>query len=99
MFNNPEALKEQFLKAQEMLSALHVTGSAGGGIVTVTMNGAMDILSVHLDEVAVDPRDISMLQDLIVAASVDAKQKVKEKLEQNVNPLMKGLSGLGSFFQ
>lgn len=84
MLKNPQALKDQFSKVQEEIKKIEETGSAGGGIVKVTMNGEFEILKVDLNPIAVDPRDIQMLQDLIVAASHDASSKIKASLENRV---------------
>ena len=92
MLKNAQSIKEQLAKVQEELEDLTATGSSGGGIVKVTMNGKFETQSVYLDPIAVDPRDVPMLQDLIVAASRDAMSKVKEQLEARLGPMMGGLN-------
>ena len=92
MLKNAQSIKEQLAKVQEELEDLTATGSSGGSIVKVTMNGKFEIQSVYLDPIAVDPRDVPMLQDLIVAASRDAMSKVKEQLEAHLGPMMGGLN-------
>ncbi|MBR5867491.1 MAG: YbaB/EbfC family nucleoid-associated protein [Spirochaetaceae bacterium] len=92
MLKNAQSIKEQLAKVQEELEDLTATGSSGGSIVKVTMNGKFEIQSVYLDPIAVDPRDVPMLQDLIVAASRDAMSKVKEQLEARLGPMMGGLN-------
>ena len=92
MLKNAQSIKEQLAKVQEELEDLTATGSSGGSIVKVTMNGKFEIQSVYLDPIAVDPRDVPMLQDLIVAASRDAMSKVKEQLEARLGPMMCGLN-------
>ena len=92
MLKNAQSIKEQLAKVQEELEDLTATGSSGGSIVNVTMNGKFEIQSVYLDPIAVDPRDVPMLQDLIVAASRDAMSKVKEHLEARLGPMMGGLN-------
>ena len=84
MLKNAQSIKEQLAKVQEELEDLTATGSSGGSIVKVTMNGKFEIQSVYLDPIAVDPRDVPMLQDLIVAASRDAMSKVKEQYQYQV---------------
>lgn len=81
MLKNAKALQEQFSRMQGQLDETRVVGSSGGGIVKIELNGKFEILSVTLDPVAVDPRDVPMLQDLIVAAHRDASEKVKEVLK------------------
>ncbi len=90
ILKNAKGIQEQFAHLQEELADLTVTGSAGGGIVKIEMNGQFDLLAIKLDPVCVDPRDLSMLQDLIVAAHTDAAQKVKELLKTKMGPLAGG---------
>jgi DNA-binding YbaB/EbfC family protein len=90
------AVKEQAAALQEQFKEISVTGSAGGGMVKVTVNGQFELLAVELDPVAVDPRDIPMLQDLIVAAHHDAQRKIQDILKQKIGPVMSSfMSGLG----
>lgn len=92
ILKNAKSLQEQFGKIQQELSSTTVTGSSGGGIVKVTLNGQFELLSVQLDPIAVDPRDIPMLQDLIVAAHADASAKVREILKTRLGPLAGGMN-------
>lgn len=91
MLKNAQSIKEQLSKVQDELREMTATGSAGGGIVKVTVNGQLEVQDVFLDAVAVDPRDIPMLQDLIVAASRDAMSRVKEALSEKLGPMMGGM--------
>ena len=90
ILKNASAFQEQFAKMQESLSSEIATGSSGGGIVSVTLNGRFELVAVRLDPVAVDPRDIPMLQDLIVAAHADAIERIKELLKERMGPLAGG---------
>ncbi len=94
---NMDSLKENLEKAQAELAAMEVVGSSGGNIVKVTINGRMEIVRIQLDPVCVDPRDIKMLEDLIVAAHHDAMSKIREKIKEKSGPLLGGmdLPGLG----
>jgi nucleoid-associated protein EbfC len=94
LLKNAKAMQEQFAKMQAELAEVTVTGSSGGGIVKVTMNGQFELIDVSLDPIAVDPRDIPMLQDLIVAAHADASEKVKDILKAKVGPLAGAFGGL-----
>src|SRR5215813_12230189 len=78
LMQQAQALQEQMQKAQERLAQKTVTGSSGGGMVLVTANGKGEIQKVQIDKQAVDPRDVPMLEDLILAAvnSVKADGKV-----------------------
>jgi len=93
IMKNAKALQEQFGQIQQELAAMSITGASGGGIVKVTLNGQFDLLKVEIDPIAVDPRDVPMLQDLIVSAHVDASNKVKEQLKARLGPL----AGAGGF--
>ncbi|MBP3417417.1 MAG: YbaB/EbfC family nucleoid-associated protein [Spirochaetaceae bacterium] len=94
---NAQSIKEQLAKVQDELKVLQVTGSAGGNIVRVTINGQFQVVSVDLDPIAVDPRDVPMLQDLIVAASRDAYSRMLELNKERLGPMLGGLNipGMG----
>lgn len=94
ILKNAKSIQEQFNKAQEELSLVTVTGSSGGGIVKVTLNGKFEMVGVALDPIAVDPRDVPMLQDLLVAAHADASEKVKEVIKEKLGPMAGGLPSL-----
>ena len=94
LLKNAQSMQAQFGQIQEELSRVSVVGSSGGGIVKVTMNGKFELLGVSLDPIAVDARDIPMLQDLIVAAHVDASEKIKELLKTKFGPLAGAIPGL-----
>lgn len=85
-------MKEQLQKAQEQLSQLTVTGSAGGNMVNVTLNGKFEITSLTLDPICVDNRDVPMLQDLIKAAHHDALYKLQEQMKSQLGPMVAGLN-------
>ena len=74
------------------------SASAGGGAVTVTVSGKKEVLSVKLAEEVVDPNDIEMLQDLIVAATNEALRKMEEESQAAMSKLTGGLGGLGGGF-
>lgn len=78
--------QEQMAAAQEELEEAEIEGSSGGGLVTVTMNGKKKLLALNIKPEAVDPDDIEMLEDLIIAAYNDAAEKA-EKMEKELSPL------------
>ncbi|MDR2202657.1 MAG: YbaB/EbfC family nucleoid-associated protein [Clostridiales bacterium] len=86
MMKQAQKMQEQMLKAQEELEDTELTGEAGGGIVTVTMNGKKRMLGVSVKPEAVDPDDVEMLEDLILAAYNDAYERAGE-LEQEKLPM------------
>ncbi|MDT4974973.1 MAG: nucleoid-associated protein EbfC, partial [Pseudonocardiales bacterium] len=87
-------MQEQMLAAQDELSNTEVSGSAGGGLLTVTMLGTGELTAVTIDPKAVDPDDIETLQDLIIAAVRDASHAVGELAAEKMGPLAGG-GGLG----
>jgi DNA-binding YbaB/EbfC family protein len=80
-----QSLQSRMGEIQERLKAVRVTGSAGGGIVTIEMNGQMDVEKVTVSPEAVDPKDIKMLEDLILAALTDTLNRLKEKLKEEAS--------------
>lgn len=87
--------REMEAQAQE-LSQTEFEGSAGGGAVVVKCNGSKQVLEVKLSSEVVDPDDIEMLEDLIVAATNEAMGKAENMAASNMNKLTGGLGGLGS---
>ena len=85
MMKQAQKMQEQMARAQEELEEREVEGSAGGGMVGVTMNGKKRLVAVSIDPEAVDPDDIEMLEDLIIAAYNDAYSKAEE-LEKELMP-------------
>ncbi|MEO8348007.1 MAG: YbaB/EbfC family nucleoid-associated protein [Acidobacteriota bacterium] len=78
-------------KVQAELEALLLTVSSGGGLVRIEMTGAKEILSVRIDPSAVDPTDVEMLQDLVLAALRDAARQVDEAVQKKTSALLGGL--------
>ena len=92
-----QAMQEQMAKVQEQAAAKTVSGTAGGGIVTVTANGAKQIVSVVLDPEVVKSGDVEMLQDLVVAASNEALRKAHEMRAEEMKSVTGGLKIPGLF--
>jgi nucleoid-associated protein EbfC len=78
-------------RLQQHMAETRVEGNAGGGMVTVVMNGAKQVQSVKIDPEAVSKDDVEMLQDLIVAALNDAHRKADEEMQKNMGGMMGGL--------
>lgn len=97
LLKNAQAVKDSMAKVQEELQKLEETGSSGGGLVKITMNGKFEILRVEIDPIAVDPRDVPMLQDLILAASKQASEKIQESLKSKMGPMMGNMNIPGLF--
>ncbi len=78
-------------RLQKQMNDLRVEASAGGGMVTVVLNGAKQVQSLKIDPEVVSKDDVEMLQDLIVAAINDAQRKADEELQKQMGGLMGGL--------
>jgi len=89
--------KQMQEKMQQQMAELRVEATAGGGMVTVTMSGTKQLLSLKIDPDVVSKEDVEMLQDLIVAAINDAARKVDEQLGQQMSGLMGGMKIPGLF--
>jgi hypothetical protein len=89
--------KEMQDKLQRELADLRVEGTSGGGIVSLTLDGQKNLVSVRLEPEVINPDDIEMLQDLIVAAFNDASAKVDEQVAQKLGALGGGLKIPGLF--
>lgn len=96
-----KSMQEKMAKIQADLSNKTLTGSAGGGMVEVTVNGQGEVLGISIEEVVIDPKETAMLQDLIVAATNDALRRAKELSQQELGQLTGGLNipGLTNFMK
>lgn len=90
-----QKMQEDMARAQEQLAQETVSASAGGGAVTATVTGALELVSVEIGPDAVDPEDVEMLQDVIVAAVNEAMRAAQELANQRMGAVTGGLSGLG----
>ena len=93
-----QRMQRQMEETTKELEEKEYSASAGGGAVTVTVSGKKEVLSVKLAEEVVDPDDIEMLQDLIVAATNEALRKMEEESQAAMSKLTGGLGGLGGGF-
>lgn len=84
-------LQQQLAAAQARLAEAEVTGTAGGGLVTVTVSGSGEFKSVRIDPRAVDPEDVEALEDLVLAAIHNASESVRKLTEETMGPLTGGL--------
>jgi nucleoid-associated protein EbfC len=89
--------KEMQERLQKQMAGMRVEATAGGGMVTVVVNGSKQIESLKIDPEVVSASDVEMLQDMIVAAVNDAHRKVDEQLGQQMSGLMGGLRIPGLF--
>jgi DNA-binding YbaB/EbfC family protein len=84
-------------RLQKQMQELRVEATAGGGMVTVIMNGAKQIQSLKIDPEAVSKEDVEMLQDLILAAINDAQRKADDEIQKQMGGMMGGLKIPGMF--
>ena len=98
---NPKQLMKQVQQMKEQMqqrmSEMRVEGSAGGGMVKATMNGSKELLAVTIEKEAVDPNDVEMLQDLVVAAVNEAARKVDEEMQSSLGAMTGGMKIPGLF--
>ena len=98
LMKQAQRMQRQVEETTKELEEKEYSASAGGGAVTVTVSGKKEVLSVKLAEEVVDPDDIEMLQDLIVAATNEALRKMEEESQAAMSKLAGGLGGLGGGF-
>jgi DNA-binding YbaB/EbfC family protein len=98
---NPKQLMKQVQQMQDQMQRkmqeLRVEGSAGGGMVKATMSGSKELISVVIEKEAVDPNDVEMLQDLVVAAVNEATRKVDEEMQSSLGAMTGGMKIPGLF--
>jgi DNA-binding YbaB/EbfC family protein len=88
-----QTMQQQLVEAQSRVAAQSVEGQSGGGVVRVTMTGGFEFTSVRIDPAAVDPSDVEMLQDLVLAAIRDAVGKVNALNQDAMQSMTGGLGG------
>lgn len=87
-----KALQDKMVKMQEELALKTVEATAGGGMVTVVVNGRQELVSIKIDRQVVDPEDVEMLQDLVLAAVNDGLRKAQEMAAGEMGKLTGGLN-------
>ena len=91
MMKQAQKMQAQILKIQEEMAERTVEASSGGGMVTVTANGKQEILAIRIEPEVVDPQDVDMLQDLVVAAVNEALKKAQEMVSEEMAKVTGGL--------
>jgi nucleoid-associated protein EbfC len=94
MMRQVQQMQADMAKAQEALKSEVVEASAGGGMVTVKITGALELKEITIDPQAVDPEDVELLQDMVLAAVNEAIRSAQELAERRLGGAMGGLSGL-----
>ncbi|MGI5212896.1 YbaB/EbfC family nucleoid-associated protein [Plantactinospora sp. CA-290183] len=95
MMKQAQKMQQQIAVAQAELAEAELTGTAGGGLVTVTITGAGEVKAVKIDPRAVDPDDVETLEDLVLAAVHNANDEVRKLTEEKMGPVTGGMGGLG----
>ena len=97
MMKQAQKMQQDLMKMQEELEQATYTATAGGGVVTATVSGKRELVSLDIDPEAVDPEDVEMLQDMVVAAVNEAMRKAEAEANANMSKLTGGLN-LGGLF-
>ena len=92
MMKQVQQMQKQMAKAQEELAHEEVEASAGGGMVTAKVTGDLRITSIKIDPGAVDPDDVEMLEDMVLAATNEALRAAQERASQKLGGLTGGLN-------
>jgi DNA-binding YbaB/EbfC family protein len=92
MLKQAQAMQARMAELQAQLEQVEMTGAAGGGMVSVTVNGKGEARQVKIDPSLADPEEIEVLEDLVVAAFNDAKAKVEAHVSQEMSKLTGGLN-------
>ena len=95
MMKQAQKMQQDLLKMQQDLETQTYTASAGGGVVKATVTGKRELTDVVIDPEAVDPDDVEMLQDMIVAAVNEALRMAEDASAQSMSRITGGLGGLG----
>ena len=91
MIKQAQDLQKKMAEAQEKVETLEAVGISGGGIVKITINGKNNVTSVNIDETAIDKNEKEILEDLIVAAFNDARDKIQRKISDEMSSLTGGI--------
>lgn len=91
MMKQAQKLQRQMLEAQEVLAEERVEGTSGGGMVTVVADGQQNVLEIRISPEVVDPEDVEMLEDLVLAAVSEALRKSRELAEERLGAFTKGM--------
>ncbi len=98
MMKQAQKMQEELLKMQEQLEQAVYTATAGGGVVTATVSGKRELTALEIDPDAVDPEDVEMLQDMILAAVNGAIKLADDETSKAMNKLQGGLGGFPGLF-
>lgn len=92
MLKQAQAMQAKMAEMNDRLAATEIEGTAGGGLVRITLNGKAEMKKIAIDPKAVDPNDVAMLEDLLIAAYNDAKAKVDERTTAEMQKITGGMA-------
>lgn len=92
MIKQAQKMQQEMMKAQEELEAKEYEVSAGGGVVTAVVSGKREVVSVTIDPEAVDPEDVEMLQDMVIAAVNEAVRAAMEDMSSSMGKITGGMN-------
>ena len=92
LLRQAQQLQQRLATAQEALEQETVEASAGGGVVTVTVTGKQKVMSINIDPTAVDPQDVAMLEDLVLAAVNEAMDKAQQLAASRMGAITGGMN-------
>ena len=98
LMKQAQKMQRQMEEATKELQEKEATASAGGGVVEVTVSGKREVTKVKIEPEAVDPDDVEMLEDLIMAATNEAFREIEEMSTQSMTKITGGLGGMGGGF-
>jgi DNA-binding YbaB/EbfC family protein len=91
MMKQIQEMQTKMAQAQEELAEVRVSGTSGGGMVTATMNGKQELLELNIEKDVIDPEDKEMLEELVVAAIAQAREKAAEAQQEKLSSVTGGL--------
>jgi DNA-binding YbaB/EbfC family protein len=91
LMKQAQAMQEKMAEMQARLEAVELTGMSGGGMVAATLNGKGDLKKIKIDKALLDPAEVEVLEDLVLAAFNDARAKVSAQAEEEMQKLTGGL--------
>lgn len=97
LMKQAKKMQDQMMKVQEELEEKTVEASAGGGVVKVTANGKKEIIEITIDPSVIDPEDVEMLQDLVMAAANEALRMAEEMMQGEMGKITGGMGIPGMF--
>ncbi len=97
LMKQAKRLQEEMERTQAEIAEMRIEATAGGGMVTATVSGQGDLANLKIEREVVDPEDVEMLADLIIAAVQEAQANAKQTAQEKLGPLAQGLNLPGGF--